>query len=193
MCQTRKGQKMHVLVRVCTAVIKHREPKASWGEWFIPLLTPLILYHCGKSGNNSRTWNLQEPGGRSRCRGMDECCLLACCSWLALAPFFQLSGEASSGVALTTVIWTLHLNCQSRKSTTGFPVSQSGRGLFPSEGTSSTRIQTFVKVAQNQPAQCSFEQVFTQMQNISFKNNVERKHPIPGVSWTCRSQAGARS
>lgn len=54
-------------------------------------------------------------------------------------------------------------------------------------------IQTFVKVTQNWPAQCSFEQVFTQMQNISFKNNVERKHPTPGVSWTCSPRPGARS
>lgn len=95
---------------------------------------------------------------------------------------------------MTTVIWTLCLNCRSRKSTTGFPASQSGSGLFPSEGTSSTVIQWFcqgdTKLANTE---CSFEQVFTQIQSISFKNNIENTQlllsagpvgPSPGArSW----------
>jgi hypothetical protein len=39
-----KEPEVHVLVRVCPVVIKHREPKISWGEWLISFLTSLGPY-----------------------------------------------------------------------------------------------------------------------------------------------------
>lgn len=84
---------MHILVRVCTAVIKHREPKASWGEWFIPLLKPLPPYFI-------ITGSQETTPGRSLEAGADAEAWTSAASWLGphgllcLLPFSSQDKQA---------------------------------------------------------------------------------------------------
>lgn len=64
---------MHVLVRVPTAVIEHRGPKISWGEWLISLLTSLRPYFT-IAGSQETTQSKNLEAGADAGAWMDECC-----------------------------------------------------------------------------------------------------------------------
>ena len=100
-----KEPEVHVLVRVCPVVIKHREPKISRGEWLISFLTSLGPYFIvagsqeTTQGRRQEQMQMQMHGWRVLLTSL----LLMVCSIYSLTELKTTSG----GMASPTMHWVL--------------------------------------------------------------------------------------